>query len=158
MSSKRQNAVKCNLTKLTTKRSWYLSSGQRSAVGRAGSVPPSIVACFSMAYRSGFCSWAWSFPAGFLLLSWSIFSYLAFLWLNSLSFGLDGAEFVVVSVLILCRVRRTTVWPQPCSMAKVKLFHQLGRTLCPRQGHPFYRPDKTSVLAATHWPRQCQKR
>ena len=37
------NAVKCNLTKLTTKRSWYLSSGQRSAVG-------------SVAYRSGFCS------------------------------------------------------------------------------------------------------
>ena len=50
------NAVKCNLTKLTTKRSWYLSSGQRSAVGRAGSVPPSVVACFSVAYRSGFCS------------------------------------------------------------------------------------------------------
>ena len=48
------NAVKCNLTKLTTKRSWYLSSGQRSAVGRAGSVPPSNVACFSVAYRSGF--------------------------------------------------------------------------------------------------------
>ena len=47
-------AVKCNLTKLTTKRSWYLSSGQRSAVGRAGSVPPSVVACFSVAYRSGF--------------------------------------------------------------------------------------------------------
>ena len=48
------HAVKCNLTKLTTKRSWYLSSGQRSAVGRAGSVPPSIVVCFSVAYRSGF--------------------------------------------------------------------------------------------------------
>ena len=44
------NAVKCNLTKLTTKKSWYLSSGQRFAVGRAGSVPPSVVACFSMAY------------------------------------------------------------------------------------------------------------
>ena len=92
--------------------------------------------------------------AGFLLLSWSVFSYLAFLWLNSLSFGLDGVEFVVVSVLILCR---TTVWRQPCSMAKAKLFPQLGRTLCPRQGHPFYRPDKTSVLAMTHWPRPCQK-
>ena len=36
------NTVKCNLTKLTTKRSWYLSSGQWSAVGRAGSVPPAL--------------------------------------------------------------------------------------------------------------------
>lgn len=78
------NAVKCNLTKLTTKRSWYFV--KRSAVGRAGSVPPSVVACFSVAYRSGF--WAWRYPAGFLLLSWSVFSYLAFLWLNSLSLGL----------------------------------------------------------------------
>ena len=49
----KQDAVKCNLTKLTTKRSWYLSSGQRFAVGRAGSVPPSVAACFSVAYRSG---------------------------------------------------------------------------------------------------------
>ena len=63
------NAVKCNLTKLTTKRSWYLSSSQRSAVGRAGSVPPGVVVCFIVAYRSGFCSWAWSYPAGFLLPS-----------------------------------------------------------------------------------------
>ena len=47
------NAVKCYLTKLTTTRSWYLSSGQRFAVGRAGSVPPSVVVCFSMAYQSG---------------------------------------------------------------------------------------------------------
>ena len=57
------NAVKCNLTKLTTKRSWYLSIGQRSAVSRAGSGPPSVVACFSVAYWSGFCSWARSYPA-----------------------------------------------------------------------------------------------
>ena len=63
------NAVECNLTKLTTKRSWYLSSGQRFAVGRAGSVPPSVVACFSVAYWSGFCSRAWSYPAGFLFPS-----------------------------------------------------------------------------------------
>ena len=39
-------AVKCNLTKLTTKRSWYLSSGQRFAVGRAGSVPPQRCSVF----------------------------------------------------------------------------------------------------------------
>ena len=47
------NAVKYNLTKLTTKRSWYLSSSQLFAVGRAGSVPPSVVACFSVVYQSG---------------------------------------------------------------------------------------------------------
>ena len=73
--------VKCNLTKLTTKRSRYLSSGQRSAVGRAGSVPPSVVACFNVAYRSGLCSWAWSYPAGFILPSpFPLFPLFSSLW------------------------------------------------------------------------------
>ena len=64
----RVNADKCNLTKLTTKRSWYLSNGQRSAVGRAGSVHPSIVACFSVAYRSGFVA-ELGYPSDFILPS-----------------------------------------------------------------------------------------
>ena len=66
------HAVKCNLTNLTTKRSWYLSSGQRFAVGRAGSVPPSVVACFSMAYQSGL-QLSLELSCRFLLLSWSVF-------------------------------------------------------------------------------------
>ena len=60
-----------------------MSSGQRSAVGRAGSVPPSVVACFSVAYRSGFCSWVWSYPAGFLFpspLPLPLFPLLSSVW------------------------------------------------------------------------------
>ena len=37
-------------------------------MGRAGSVPPSIVACFQRGVlKRFFCSWAWSYPAGFIL-------------------------------------------------------------------------------------------
>ena len=51
------NAVKCNLTKLTTKRSSCHSSGSQCFLDvSVGAVQPIIVACLSMVQSSGF-SW-----------------------------------------------------------------------------------------------------
>ena len=103
---------------------------------------PQHCSVFQCGISKRFCSRAWSYPAAFILLSRSVFSYLAFLGLNSLSFGLKKAEFVV---FFLCDdfMPCTTNNSLATTMlgATAKLFHHLGRTLCPQQGHPSYRTN-----------------